>query len=184
MENEIPEDMVRKAATVISELRETENGLVLSSHIAEAALEAAGVPAWLARLSRVEAEMLRRITAESEAWQRILEAMGEDGNEDGGIADRACRLIVRQRAHVAELESAIAERDEAYRKVIAGECAPDERHCSCVPHLRQRIAEMEAASKTLRNELVAKGEQIAGCIATVEARLENAIKKLNTENKR
>lgn len=31
-----------------------------------------------------------------------------------------------------------------YYAVLDDECAPDERHCSCVPHLRRRIAELEA----------------------------------------
>lgn len=29
------------------------------------------------------------------------------------------------------------------RKVKSGQCAPDEVHCSCVPHLRRQIAEVE-----------------------------------------
>lgn len=44
---------------------------------------------------------------------------------------------------IAELEEEIADRDAAYAAVIEERCASDERHCACVPHLRQRIAELE-----------------------------------------
>ena len=99
------------------------------------ALESAGVPALLARLAHVETEMLRRITAEAEAWQRILEAMGDDGNEDGGIADRACRLIGRQRARIAELEMELA--DSLSLDSIAALLAKNDNQSA-------RIAELEA----------------------------------------
>jgi len=32
-----------------------------------------------------------------------------------------------------------------HRAVVEGQCAPDERHCSCVPHLRRALAEMHEA---------------------------------------
>ena len=38
-----------------------------------------------------------------------------------------------------------------YRKVMSDQCAPDERHCSCVPHLRARIAELERERVDLIN---------------------------------
>lgn len=53
------------------------------------------------------------------------------------------------RARVAELEDKLADGKEAYAKVMSENCASDERHCACVPHLRQRIAELEAALESI-----------------------------------
>jgi len=58
--NEISEDMIHKAAVVISELRESDNGLVLSSYIAEAALEAAGVAEMAARIAELSSMVVDR----------------------------------------------------------------------------------------------------------------------------
>lgn len=41
--------------------------------------------------------------------------------------------------------------EDDYRKVMSDQCAPDERHCSCVPHLRKRIAELERERVDLIN---------------------------------
>ena len=41
--------------------------------------------------------------------------------------------------------------EDDYRKVMSDQCAPDERHCSCVPHLRARIAELERERVDLIN---------------------------------
>lgn len=49
-------------------------------------------------------------------------------------------------ARIEALEYQITDRDDSFRRVIAEQCAPDERHCSCVPALRARIAELEAAA--------------------------------------
>jgi hypothetical protein len=38
---------------------------------------------------------------------------------------------------------------EGYHTTIADNCPPDEHHCTCVPHLRRRIAELEAEVATL-----------------------------------
>jgi hypothetical protein len=57
--------------------------------------------------------------------------------------------VLGERATGNVFEELIAALDiiEDYRadfaKVTADKCAPDEQHCSCVPHLRRRIAELE-----------------------------------------
>ena len=43
------------------------------------------------------------------------------------------------------LKNELAYRKEADRKVLAEECAADEKHCTCAPALYRRIAELEAA---------------------------------------
>jgi hypothetical protein len=48
-------------------------------------------------------------------------------------------------ARIAELETRIADYEDDFQAVVAEECAPDEKHCSCVPHLRRRINELEDA---------------------------------------
>lgn len=54
----------------------------------------------------MEPEVLRLLAEQKQnqlAWEAVIQAMGEDGNEDGGIADRACRLIERQRSIIKSL---------------------------------------------------------------------------------
>lgn len=46
-------------------------------------------------------------------------------------------------AEVERLDARLADIEEDARRVLADSCAPDERHCSCVPHLRARLAEVE-----------------------------------------
>lgn len=46
-----------------------------------------------------------------------------------------------------------------YRRVIADTCAGDEQHCSCVPHLRRRIADLESTLVTLTEHQVAVDQQ-------------------------
>ncbi len=36
--------------------------------------------------------------------------------------------------------------EEDFRKVVSEKCAPDERHCSCVPHLRKALKEATSVS--------------------------------------
>jgi len=43
-----------------------------------------------------------------------------------------------------ELAAELADIRAVYARIVAGECAPDEKHCSCVPALRARIEELQA----------------------------------------
>lgn len=67
--------------------------------------------------------------------------------ETGFLADSAgpiARALIQTRERLADFQA-------DYRKVMSDQCAPDERHCSCVPHLRARIAEMECERVDLIN---------------------------------
>jgi len=44
---------------------------------------------------------------------------------------------------IAELEAQLAEFRDDYEQVVNEQCASDELHCTCVPALRKRIAELE-----------------------------------------
>jgi len=36
--------------------------------------------------------------------------------------------------------------EEDFKKVVSEKCAPDEKHCSCVPHLRRALKEATSVS--------------------------------------
>ena len=48
-----------------------------------------------------------------------------------------------QRAEIERLKERIEDYEDSYRCVIDEKCAGDEMHCTCVPNLRRRIAELE-----------------------------------------
>jgi hypothetical protein len=128
MSNEIPAEMIQKAAIVISELRETENGLVLSSHIAKLALEAAGV-----------ADLL----AENAHFKNLIETGIQP------LTDEAEMQIAELMERIAELETAgVATTSETERNLRewcdALERERDEWKHDYAQGLR-RIAEIEAA---------------------------------------
>jgi len=47
-------------------------------------------------------------------------------------------------AEVERLRERIADFEDDFRKVTSGMCAPDERHCSCVPHLRAEVSRLRS----------------------------------------
>lgn len=117
--SEISEDMIHKAAVVISELRESEKGFIFSSRIAEAALEAAGVAKMAARIAELGAELakfqtskfnpdwpLLQTTQESlrESWEQIRElekqlhnAMTGEGCPHGCVRPSQCVDCIKER---------------------------------------------------------------------------------------
>jgi DNA repair exonuclease SbcCD ATPase subunit len=57
------------------------------------------------------------------------------------------RLVEDIKVHkalITDLEGELTEIHEQYKRVMEERCAPDEHHCTCVPLLRKRIAELEA----------------------------------------
>ena len=48
-------------------------------------------------------------------------------------------------AEVKRLRERISDFEDDFRKVTSETCAPDERHCSCVPHLRADVKRERAA---------------------------------------
>jgi predicted nucleic acid-binding Zn-ribbon protein len=56
-----------------------------------------------------------------------------------------CQAVNTQMSKtIGKLRAQIAEYDESYRRVMSEDCAPDEKHCTCVPALRAWIKELEA----------------------------------------
>lgn len=47
---------------------------------------------------------------------------------------------------LAVAQALVNSYEEYYGRVISEQCAPDEKHCTCVPALRQRIEQLEAAA--------------------------------------
>ena len=56
----------------------------------------------------------------------------------------ARNIVAQLEERVRELETELADWRAASKKVLNEECAPDEKHCTCVPFLRKRIDELEA----------------------------------------
>lgn len=71
------------------------------------------------------------------------------------LAELKPRRVEQVEIEVAALRQQLAERDEQYQQVMNEACAPDEHHCTCVPHLRHRIKELTQA--------------LEGCVTTVDA---------------
>ncbi len=65
--------------------------------------------------------------------------------------ERASKYIRDKAERIAELEEQIRDSDGAYKDVMEENCAGDEHHCTCVPHLRERIAELEKALRRIRD---------------------------------
>lgn len=70
------------------------------------------------------------------------------------IFDAAEKQIAEKDARIAKLKGRISDYEDDFRRVMAEECTPDEKHCSCVPHLRKRIAELEAENNRLNMKLM------------------------------
>ena len=62
-------------------------------------------------------------------------------------------LLVDAKRRIIQLETEINDWKDTFRIVLADECAPDERHCTCVPFLRARIAQFETENAALKREL-------------------------------
>jgi hypothetical protein len=60
------------------------------------------------------------------------------------------KLILAERELVS-LRAELKEYRDDYHRVMSEECASDETHCTCVPALRKRVAELEAALKEYAN---------------------------------
>lgn len=63
----------------------------------------------------------------------------------------SARAIIGAIDELHGLRERLADFQADYHKVMSDQCAPDERHCSCVPHLRARIAELERERVDLIN---------------------------------
>ena len=52
--------------------------------------------------------------------------------------------LAEANGRITQMHAQMIDFFAAYYAVLDDECAPDEKHCTCVPHLRRRIAELEA----------------------------------------
>ena len=57
---------------------------------------------------------------------------------------------VRLRAEVERLREDVATFSDDFRRVTSETCAPDELHCSCVPHLRAAVEAARTEAATMR----------------------------------
>lgn len=70
----------------------------------------------------------------------LLDALRADVEE----LDKAYQL---EREHTRQLEGQLSDLTDDFHRVMDEDCGfPAERHCSCVPHLRRRIRELEATT--------------------------------------
>lgn len=60
------------------------------------------------------------------------------------IRSAARKELAALKERITELEEEDENYNQIYRAVIAEKCPTDEMHCTCVPHLRRRITELEA----------------------------------------
>jgi predicted nuclease with TOPRIM domain len=73
------------------------------------------------------------------------------------------------RAENAELKGRISDFEDDFRRVVNEDCAPDEKHCSCVPHLRRENAELKAELEQARKCLRCEREgDVADCIVSTD----------------
>jgi len=94
---------------------------------------------------RTMAERCDSMMAERDEAQRRAEAAERERDEakDGwyqanGVADLAMK-------HRDMAEQRVKDYEDDAAAVLDEQCAPDEKHCTCVPHLRKRITELQAA---------------------------------------
>jgi predicted nucleic acid-binding Zn-ribbon protein len=92
--------------------------------------------------------------------QQLLQAakLRAESSPDALESERAMNAIL-----TAELEQLKTERDalkatlddymDDFKAVVNEQCAKNEKHCTCVPHLRQRIKEVEAERDAAVREL-------------------------------
>lgn len=79
---------------------------------------------------------------------------------DSGIAEdirAALADLDTARAEAAALRARIADYEDDHRAVVAGQCAQDERHCSCVPHLRREVERLTENLRVARSDAATCG---------------------------
>lgn len=78
-------------------------------------------------------------------WQEVVKL----GN--AMLLDRAhlCQQINLNEQLARDEQKKRQEYEDSYRRVMTEECAPDERHCTCVPALRAEIALLKQAIRAM-----------------------------------
>ena len=101
-----------------------------------------------------------------ELYKMIAERDDSIGDLISKIAEKDARIIKLEnvettnarlvedigihKALITDLEGELTEIHEQYKRVMEERCAPDEHHCTCVPFLRKRIAELEATVEQMK----------------------------------
>ena len=68
------------------------------------------------------------------------------------------RVIRDLYAEIERLKADLAEITATHARIVSGECAPDEKHCTCVPALRGEIGRLcgEIVKERLNTEVAAE----------------------------
>jgi len=74
---------------------------------------------------------------------------------------RQCDLAREAETGQGALRQRLADFEDDFCRVLADQCAPDEMHCSCVPHLRRALAEAVPAF-VARVNARAEADMLAG----------------------
>ena len=108
------------------------------------------IEAYRSDLARVTAERDAAVSGQNEAMALVIGLEGTVGRltEELRVARLdASTTSLQADGYRRERDALKARLDDYYddhRAVVAGQCAPDERHCSCVPHLRREVEAMRA----------------------------------------
>jgi hypothetical protein len=105
---------------------------------------------------REERARTEEARADAEKWkQRWLEmkALPFDGDAQCGYCKGigACPRCWG-RAGITKLEEKLKDIEDSFKATVKGECAPDEKHCSCVPALRLEIERLNALAMKLKTD--------------------------------
>lgn len=65
------------------------------------------------------------------------------------LADEAKAALDAKDGEIAALKGRLDDYEDDRRRVLAGTCSGDEKHCACVPDLRARVASLEVAIRVL-----------------------------------
>ena len=92
-----------------------------------------------------ERDALRRQVTDLKAERDRYKVQSEQADKAviavGANIERLTDQMARDREERDALRQRIADFEADFREVLSGACAPDEQHCSCVPHLRRGLAE-------------------------------------------
>lgn len=111
-------------------------------------------------LARVTAERDAARNGENEAMALVigLEGTVHRVTEELRVARVDVGIVGLQSDGYRRERDALKARLDDYfddhRAVVAGQCAPDERHCSCVPHLRREVEAMRAALRSSKLAMI------------------------------